>query len=72
MGALSVSGGVAEYPQDGTDTGSLLQAADAALYEAKRSGRNRMVTAARPRSGSPPGGSGEPSSPAPVGGKGPA
>src|SRR5207245_1941707 len=27
MGALSVSGGVAEYPQDGTDTGSLLPAA---------------------------------------------
>ncbi len=34
MGTLSVSGGVAEYPHHGTDTSGLLEAADAALYEA--------------------------------------
>lgn len=48
MGMVSISGGVAEYPRHGVDAGSLLRAADAALYEAKRQGRNRVVAAARP------------------------
>jgi diguanylate cyclase (GGDEF)-like protein len=48
LGMMSVSGGVAEYPHDGMDAGSLLQAADAALYEAKRSGRNRMLVVELP------------------------
>ena len=41
-GRITVSAGVATYPQDGTDSMELLQAADRALYRAKRTGRNRV------------------------------
>jgi diguanylate cyclase (GGDEF)-like protein len=54
LGVLSVSGGVAEYPRHGMDTAGLLQAADAALYEAKRGGRNRVVAASPPQAGTEP------------------
>jgi diguanylate cyclase (GGDEF)-like protein len=50
LGVMSVSGGVAEYPLHGMDAASLLQAADAALYEAKRAGRNQMRAAVLPES----------------------
>lgn len=40
--SLSCSIGVACYPTHGTDTESLLHAADSALYAAKRAGRNRV------------------------------
>jgi diguanylate cyclase (GGDEF)-like protein len=43
--AITVSGGVAEYPYHGRDAQSLLHAADEALYEAKRQGRNRVAAA---------------------------
>jgi diguanylate cyclase (GGDEF)-like protein len=42
---VSVSGGVAAYPQHGLDAAGLLHAADEALYEAKRAGRNKVFTA---------------------------
>ncbi len=41
---VTISVGVALYPEDGKDKKSLLAAADLALYHAKRSGRNRVST----------------------------
>lgn len=42
-GHVTISGGVATVPGDGEDIDSLLRNADAALYQAKRAGRNRVV-----------------------------
>jgi two-component system cell cycle response regulator len=42
---VTVSVGVAAFPQHGTTAPALLRAADQALYEAKGRGRNRVVTA---------------------------
>jgi diguanylate cyclase (GGDEF)-like protein len=47
LGILSISGGVAEYPEDAMDSARLLRAADDALYLAKRQGRNLVLAAER-------------------------
>jgi diguanylate cyclase (GGDEF)-like protein len=42
LGRLSISGGVAVYPDDGLDGAAMLHRADEALYLAKKQGRNRV------------------------------
>jgi len=44
-GRLTLSLGVAAFPADGSESDILLAAADQALYQAKREGRNRVVAA---------------------------
>jgi two-component system cell cycle response regulator len=41
---LTVSLGVATYPEDGADAATLLASADEALYRAKRGGRDRVAS----------------------------
>ncbi len=48
LGMITVSVGVAALPQHGTSPKELLDAADAALYRAKRDGRDRVVVADPP------------------------
>lgn len=47
LGYLSVSGGVASFPFDGSSIEAVIRCADEALYESKRSGRN-MITRYEP------------------------
>jgi len=47
LDAVTISLGVATYPEHGTDIAKLVRAADLALYSAKRSGRDPVCAAAR-------------------------
>jgi diguanylate cyclase (GGDEF)-like protein len=42
FGALSASMGIATFPAHGASRSEMVMAADAALYSAKRAGRNRV------------------------------
>lgn len=42
QGMLTVSMGIAAFPEDGSDSSTLLHRADEALYQAKNGGRNRV------------------------------
>ena len=43
LGGVTISLGVSYFPHHGKDGATLLQAADSALYQAKRSGRDQVV-----------------------------
>jgi len=45
LGGITISLGVAVYPQHGEDPEALLRAADKALYRAKHAGRDRVAAA---------------------------
>ena len=55
LGLVTASIGVAALPLHGTTEKDILQAADAALYRAKKAGRDRVVTAELPIKPEPPG-----------------
>ncbi len=48
LGMITISVGVAAFPAHGTSPKELMAAADAALYEAKRGGRDKVVVASEP------------------------
>ncbi|MDD3517799.1 MAG: GGDEF domain-containing protein, partial [Chromatiales bacterium] len=45
LGTITISVGVAAYPEHGQTAEQLFYAADLAMYKAKESGRNRVCTA---------------------------
>jgi diguanylate cyclase (GGDEF)-like protein len=45
LGCISISGGVAAFPEDGRELEPLIAAADRALYRCKHAGRNRVGAA---------------------------
>ncbi|MHC4738293.1 MAG: GGDEF domain-containing protein [Planctomycetota bacterium] len=49
-GVLTISGGLASFPRDGSTCQQLFQQADRALLEAKHSGKNRIYLVGKPKS----------------------
>ncbi len=49
-GILTISGGLASFPRDGSSTEDLFMQADKALLEAKRGGKNKIYLVGEPRS----------------------
>jgi diguanylate cyclase (GGDEF)-like protein len=49
-GVLTISGGLASFPRDGLTTNELFEQADKALFEAKRSGKNKIYLVGSPQS----------------------
>ncbi|MHC4106060.1 MAG: GGDEF domain-containing protein, partial [Planctomycetota bacterium] len=49
-GILTISGGLASFPRDGSTIQELFQQADSALMEAKHSGKNRIYLVGKPQS----------------------
>ena len=49
VGQVTISIGIAVYPEDGAEMAEAIRAADAALYFAKHSGRDRTVASATER-----------------------
>jgi len=49
-GVLTISGGLATFPRDGSTMQELFTKADKALLDAKRSGKNRIYLVGKPRS----------------------
>jgi diguanylate cyclase (GGDEF)-like protein len=52
LGSITISAGIAMFPEHGTTGETLLDAADKALYRAKAEGRDRAVAAGAPAAGS--------------------
>jgi PleD family two-component response regulator len=48
-GVLTISGGLASFPRDGSTTDELFEQADKALLEAKRSGKNKIYLVGSPQ-----------------------
>lgn len=48
QGAITLSIGIAEFPTHGDSPESIIASADAAMYQAKHAGRNRVARAGRP------------------------
>ncbi|MFQ5351362.1 MAG: diguanylate cyclase domain-containing protein, partial [Thermoanaerobaculia bacterium] len=42
LGRMTISGGVSSFPDNARNAADLLRAADAALYDAKKAGRNQV------------------------------
>jgi two-component system, cell cycle response regulator len=45
---MTISAGLASFPQDGEDAAELFALADERMFQAKREGRNRVVASPEP------------------------